>query len=168
MYLADFRGYEGERFLDRALLDIRLIGIPAGVDVGMISVRKNLCEVRQLAGHRSVDLDTDLDAQPGSILAHLVQSVTTLLEGGIQVRPSWYPVGPNVHSGCSDIVRQSDVGLGLLDVLSNRRRVGRLVLEGAAKPGKLDRRVLESLADFLALGRGEGDLDLVSVGRAEL
>ncbi len=46
--------------------------------------------------------------------------------------------------------------------------IGRLILECATQPGKMHRRILEPLADLLALGPGEIDLDLVSMPGTQL
>ena len=115
-----------------------------------------------------MDLDADGDAEIGGVLADLVEGPADLPQGGIEVRPLGDAVGPDLHAGRADVVGQPNVFLGPVDVLPHDRRVGRLVLEGTAQASQLDGRVLESLANVLALGLGQVDLNFVGMGRPQL
>ena len=104
----------------------------------------------------------------GRVFADLVKGSADLAERGIEVGPLGYAVGPHLHPGRADVVREPHVLLGPLDVLPHDRRVGRLVLECAPEAGQCDRRIFEPLAHVIALGLRQAHLDLVGVRRPQL
>ena len=134
----------------------------------MVGVGDDLGEVGQELRGPAVDLDADLDAEALGVLSDLVQAPADLPQGGVEVGPPGDAVGPDLHAGSAQVVREADVFLRPLDVLADDRRVGRLILEGAAEAGELDRRVGEPLFYLLAPRAGQIDLDLVRVSGPQL
>ena len=125
-------------------------------------------EVVELGRDAAVDFDADVDAETRRVLADLMECPADLAERGVEVGSSGNAVGPDFHARRTDVVCQSDIFLGPVDVLAHDGRVGRLVLERASQPGEVHGRVFKSLADRVALGLGQIDFDLVGVRRPQL
>ncbi len=168
MDLADLGPDQAEVLADRAVLDVGRHRVPADEDVGVVGVLDDPGQVGEQARDGAVDLDADLDAEALGVVADLVQGAADLAEGGVEVGPPGDAVGPDLHAGRADVVRQPDVLLGPLDVLADLGRVARLVLEGAAEPGEVDRRVVEPPLHLAPLLGGQVDLDLVRVPGPQL
>ena len=95
--------------------------------------------------------DANRDAEIVRVVTDLMKRFANLSQCGVQVTTPGHSVGPHLDSRRAHVVRQPHVFLGPVDVLAHDRRVGRVVFECTAQPGKLNRRILESLAHVFTL-----------------
>ena len=99
VHLADPGGDQGKCCVDRAALHIGRIRVPAGVDVWVVGIMEDRGEVLQLLRDGAMDLDADLDAEAGCVLADLMQGPADLAERLVEIRPRGMPLGRTFTPG---------------------------------------------------------------------
>ena len=158
---------ESEPVIETLPIEIRLVGVPADPDLGMVGEIHDPGDVRQIAGAGAMHLESDHLPEGSGKLPQFPQGPADLFQGLDDGHGLRQAVGANLHARGSDVVGQLEVLLGGFDILLQLGRVGGVVVEGTAQAVEFHPGIREPFLHFGPLGGGEVHLDLVRVGRPQ-